>query len=189
MGIIMKSHYQPTEDPIRDKSKFSLHIKDIAVIGMMSAILIATFLVIGFLPNIELVSLLIILYTLVFGWKAIFIIYTFVLVDGIIYGFGLNWVLYLYVWLILFLIARLFKNLRSPFYWGIISGLFGLFFGAFDSLIYVVIGGVNTGIAHWVAGIGYDVLHCIGNFITALLLFKPLYNILDRLNKQFLLNE
>ena len=51
-----------------------------------------------FFPIFEVVTLLVIAYTLVFGKKVFFIIYIFVLVEGLIYGFGLWWINYLYVW-------------------------------------------------------------------------------------------
>lgn len=66
--------------------------------GILSALLIIGQVALGFLPNIEVVTLLVIAYTLVFGKKVFFIIYIFVLVEGLIYGFGLWWINYLYVW-------------------------------------------------------------------------------------------
>lgn len=63
-------------------------IMEIVSMGMMTAILFAAQVLMGFLPNIEIVSLLIVLYTMVYGKKVFFIIYTFVLLEGLFYGFG-----------------------------------------------------------------------------------------------------
>ena len=63
-------------------------IMEIVSMGMMTAILFAAQVLMGFLPNIEIVSLLIVLYALVYGKKVIFIIYTFVLFEGLFFGFG-----------------------------------------------------------------------------------------------------
>ena len=53
----------------------------------------------SWLPNIELVSLLMILYTLVFRRHVWFILSRVpVILEGLIYGFGLWWFSYLYVW-------------------------------------------------------------------------------------------
>ncbi|MDQ9757401.1 hypothetical protein RFZ45_00270, partial [Acinetobacter baumannii] len=60
------------------------------------------------LPNIEIVSLLVIVYTLVFERKTIPIIYAFALLEGLVYGFGIWWIMYLYVWTILYAIVRCF---------------------------------------------------------------------------------
>jgi energy-coupling factor transport system substrate-specific component len=161
-----------------------MHIKDIVIIGMMSAIMIALQVVLGFLPNIELVSLLIILYTLVFGRKTIYIIYVFVVVEGFIYGFGLWWFNYLYVWTVLFLITILLRKLRSPLLWAAVSGFFGLGFGALCSIPYFMTSGISTGFAYWVSGIPFDITHGISNFVITLVLFLPLYYILDKVNKR-----
>lgn len=161
-----------------------MRIKDIALIGMMSAIMIAVQVALSFLPNIELVSLLIILFTLVFGWKAFYIIYVFVGVEGLIYGFGLWWINYLYVWAILFIIVMLLRKLHSTFLWAVISGAYGLGFGALCSIPYFLTSGIASGFAYWVQGIPFDLLHGAGNFVAALVLFHPLYSILDKINKQ-----
>jgi energy-coupling factor transport system substrate-specific component len=161
-----------------------MRIKDIVIIGMMSAIMIAVQVVLGFLPNIELVSLLIILYTLIFGRRTVYIIYVFVVVEGIIYGFGLWWFNYLYVWTVLFLIVLLLRKARSPFLWAAVSGSFGLGFGALCSIPYFITGGIPSGFAYWTSGIPFDIIHGIGNFAVALVLFHPLYFILSKVNKR-----
>jgi energy-coupling factor transport system substrate-specific component len=161
-----------------------MKIKDIALIGIMSAILVAVQVALGFLPNIELVSLLIIIYTLVFGRKALYIIYVFVVVEGIIYGIGLWWINYLYIWTILFVIATLLRKQHSPVIWAIVSGFYGLAFGALCAIPNLFISGVGSAVSYWLAGIPYDILHGVGNFVVALLLFYPLYQVINSINKR-----
>lgn len=161
-----------------------MRAKDIALIGMMSAIVITAQVALSFLPNIELVSLLVILYTLVFGWRTLYIIYVFVAAEGLIYGFGLWFINYLYVWTVLFIIVMLFRRLNSAFLWAVISGLFGLSFGALCSIPYFLSGGIATGFANWVQGIPFDLMHGAGNFIVALILYRPLYSILTNIRKR-----
>lgn len=161
-----------------------MKIKDIAIISMMSAIMIAVQVALGFLPNIELVSLLVILYTLVFGWKALYIIYVFVAVEGFIYGIGPWWINYLYVWTVLFIVVMLFRSLKSTLLWATVSGAFGLGFGALCSIPYFISGGIASGFAYWVQGIPFDIVHGAGNFVATLVLFHPLYQILGKINKQ-----
>lgn len=161
-----------------------MRIKDIALIGIMSAILVAVQVTLGFLPNIELVSLLIIIYTLVFGRKAFYIIYVFVAVEGLIYGIGLWWINYLYVWTILYLLVLILHKQRSPYFWAILSGFYGLFFGALCAIPNLFLSGIGSAVSYWIAGIPYDVLHGIANFVVALLLFHPIYYIMDRINKR-----
>ncbi len=161
-----------------------MRIKYIALIGIMSAILVVVQVALGFLPNIELVSLLIIIYTLVFGRKTLYIIYVFVAVEGIIYGIGLWWINYLYIWTILFTIVMLLRKQHSPYIWAIISGFFGLSFGALCAIPNLFISGIGSAVSYWIAGIPYDIIHAAGNFVVALLLFHPLYQVLDRINKR-----
>lgn len=164
-----------------------MRIKDIVIIGMLSSLLIATQVILSFLPNIELVSLLVILFTLLYKRKALFIILVFVLIEGFIYGFGLWWMNYLYVWFVLYFITRIFKKGQSPFHWAVISGAFGLTFGALCSILYLFIGwfegsfitGFQSAMAYWIAGIPFDITHGISNFFIALFLFKPLHYILN----------
>lgn len=156
-----------------------MRTKDIVIVGIMSAILITVQVSLSFLPNIELVSLLIILSTIVYGWKTLYIIYIFVMTQGFIYGFGIWWINYMYVWTILMLITMLFKNNRSPFFWAILSGAFGLSFGALCSIPYFFIGGLPMVVSGLISGIPFDVVHCVANYIIALVLFKPLYHLFD----------
>lgn len=150
----------------------------------MSALLIAVQVGLAFLPNIELVSLLIILFTIYYGWKTLYIIYIFAIVEGLIYGFGIWWINYLYVWTILMLITMLFRSMRSPLFWAILSGAYGLCFGLLCSIPYLFIGGVPMAIAGIISGIPFDAIHCISNYIIALVLFKPLYRFLDWINQR-----
>ena len=161
-----------------------MRAKDIALIGMMSAVMITAQVVLNFLPNIEFVSLLIILYTLVFGWRALYIIYVFVAAEGLIYGFGLWFINYLYVWTVLFVLVFLLRKLNSTFLWAVISGLYGLSFGALCSIPYFITGGPASGFAYWVQGIPFDILHGAGNFIAAIVLYHPLYLLLSRIRKR-----
>lgn len=161
-----------------------LTIKDIALIGVMTATLEVGKQAIAFLPNIEIVSLLIILYTLFFGKKTIFAILTFILIEGCLYGFGIWWIMYCYSWPLLSFLTGLLKKHDSPIVYAMLSGIFGLFFGALCAIPYLFAGGWKTAFTWWVAGIPYDILHCIGNFVLCLILFKPLHHILNIIKRQ-----
>ncbi len=162
-----------------------MKIKDIVIIGMLSAILITVQVVLAFLPNIELVSLLIILYTLVLGRKALYIIYVFAIVEGLVYGVGLWWFNYLYVWTVLYLVVRLLRNQQSALLWAIVSGGFGLSFGALCSIPYFITGGIPSGMAYWVAGIPFDLIHGASNFGIALGVFVPFHYVMKNMKKEY----
>ena len=58
----------------------------LAVDGLLTALLFVSQVAIGYLPNIELVSLFVITYTLVLGKRVIPILTAFTLLEGILYG-------------------------------------------------------------------------------------------------------
>ncbi len=154
---------------------------ELILMGMLTGILFMGQVILAFLPNIEIVTLLILLYTLIFGRKVFLIVYTFVLLEGIFYGFGLWWINYLYVWSVLVVIALIFRTQRSSLFWSIVVGFFGLFFGALCAIPYFFISGPAAAFSYWIAGIPYDIIHCIGNAGLCLILFNPGYYILNKL--------
>ena len=141
------------------KSKTKITVRDIAITGMMIATIEVAKNALAFIPNVELVSLLVILFTLYFGKKILFVIPAFILLEGCIYGFGLWWIMYLYVWPLLALITYIMRKQDSVWVWAIISGSFGLAFGALCSIPYIVLSGPKAAFAWWVSGIPFDILH------------------------------
>lgn len=171
------------------KRHVEIRILDPTLMGMMVAVMEVSKLALSFLPNIELVSFWIILFTLFFRWRVLFAIPAFVLVEGLLYGINLWWISYLYAWPLLALAAWLFRRQESVLFWSILSGSFGLLFGMLFAIPYVVIGaagnglrsGLYAGFTWWVAGIPYDIAHGIGNFVLMLVLYKPVREAMKRL--------
>lgn len=157
---------------------------DLTVLAALTALLLVMQVALAFLPNIELVSLLIIIYTLVLGRRTLYIIYAFAVLEGLIYGFEVWWFNYLYVWTILFIVVSLLRKNKSVIIWAIISSFFGLSFGFLCAVPYAAAGGLGAGFAWWVAGIPFDVIHGVGNFVVTLLLFKPVYYIISKLESK-----
>lgn len=158
-----------------------LQTRDIVIIGMMVAMLEAAKLSLAAIPNVELVSFLIVLFTLFFGPKILYVIGAFVLIEGILYGFGIWWIMYLYAWPLLALVTWIFRRQKSVWVFAAVSGVFGLLFGALCSIPYFFIGGWSMGFSWWIAGIPYDLIHGVSNFIVCLILFVPLRKVLSRL--------
>ena len=80
--------------------------KDLAVVSLLGAAMFVVQVALAALPNVELVSLLVIVGTLAFRRRAVYAIYVFAILEGLVYGFGVWWVMYLYVWTILLLDQR-----------------------------------------------------------------------------------
>lgn len=157
---------------------------EIVLFGMLGAIAYVSQIALSFLPNIEVVSVLFLVYTRIFGRKALFPIYVFVLLEGIFYGFGSWWIMYLYVWAVLFGITMLFRKNDSFLFWAILCGAFGLCFGALCAVTQGIMFGIGSGIAYFINGIPFDIAHCIGNFFTTLALYKPLSFLLGKVKKE-----
>ena len=149
--------------------------------GMAVAIIEACKMVMQGLPNIEVTSFFVILFTLVLGNKMLLVVPAFTLIEGCVYGFGVWWVMYLYAWPLLALITWFVRKKDSVMLYSIISGLFGLFFGALCSIPYLFIGGPSMMFSWWIAGIPFDLIHGAANFAIMFLLYKPTRRIMDRI--------
>lgn len=163
----------------------AVSVKDIALVGMMIATIEIAKFAMAALPNIELTSFLIILYTLYFGKRILFVIPAFILLEGCMYGFGLWWIMYLYAWPLLALLVHFFRRQESVWFWSTLSGLFGLSFGALCAIPYLFLSGPGGAFAWWVAGIPFDVIHCVSNFIVCLVLFLPMRTAMNKISAAF----
>jgi energy-coupling factor transport system substrate-specific component len=148
---------------------------------MLAAVTFGAKWVMAPLPNIEPVSLMVMLFGVVFGWKALFPVAVYVMAEILFYGLGPWNFNYLYVWLLLAAVAMLLRRVKNPLLWATVSGFFGLMFGALCAPVDVFIGGVGYAAGKWVSGIPFDLVHCVGNFFMALLLFVPLRKLITRL--------
>ena len=159
----------------------------IAEIGLMAAILEVSKIALSLIPNVELVSLEIILFTLYLGVPVLAAVWAFVGVELLVWGFGLWTMTYIYVWPVLVVLTLLFrKHEHKPeayLIFSTLSGAYGLFFGALCAIPFLFIGGLPSAIGMWISGIPYDLTHCAGNFVLCLILFKPLHAVLDRIKR------
>lgn len=168
-------------------SKFS--VREIALYGILGAMIYAAKMAMAMLPNIEPVSLLVMLLAVCFGWRGLCSVYLYIFLEFATWGIGLWSVCYLYIWFILFCLARLFRRMQSALGWAVLSGCFGLLFGALCALVYWCAGGWAAAVTWWIAGIPVDLLHGAANFAIAFVLFHPLRRWLTRLQQKWTLPE
>lgn len=143
-----------------------------------------------FLPNIELTTFWLIMFTLFFGKKVVFVVPVFILIEGCLYGFGSWWIMYLYTWPLLVLVTWIYRKQESLWFWSVLSAVFGLLFGLFCSIPYYVLGaidgglrgGLHAGFTWWVAGIPWDLVHGISNFVLMMVLYKPVCVIMKKVS-------
>ena len=164
--------------------KTVLSLREVVLFGVLGALTFALQVVMGPLPNIEPVSLLVLLFAAVFGWKCLYPVYVFVVMEILFYGLGLWNVNYLYIWAVPALAGVVLRKMESPLGWAMVSGIYGLAFGALCGIVDLFIGGWAYALTKWASGIPFDVLHCAGNFGIALILFKPLRRVLEKLHNR-----
>ena len=167
-----------------DKPGRGLTVREICLFGILGALTFAVKMGMMGLPNIEPVSLMVMLFAVTFGWKAVFPICVYIAMEFALFGLNLWSINYLYIWFILAAAAYLMRRAEHPLAWAALSGGFGLLFGALCALVYLVTGGPGFAVSWWISGIPFDLLHCGGNFVIALLLFAPLREALRRLYRE-----
>lgn len=149
-------------------------VTDIANVAMMVATIEGGKLALSSLPNIEVVSLFIIVYTCFFGNITLLAVAIFVLIEGFLYGIGWWFYSYVIAWPILFWLVKIFRKKADHVTMAMVSGVFGFSFGLICELPYALMFGTRSAFSWWVAGIPFDIVHGIGNFVLCLLLYKPL---------------
>ncbi|MBD5460923.1 MAG: hypothetical protein HDR26_08305, partial [Lachnospiraceae bacterium] len=165
-------------------------IGDIALLGMMIAVMEVCKRALDFLPNVELITFWTIMFTLLLGRKAVLGALVFAMIEGMLFGFHMWWISYLYIWPILVWITWLFRKNTSVVLWAVIAGIYGLAFGAGCALPYFVVGaagggirsGLYTAFTWWIAGIPFDLIHGVSNFTIMLILYTPVRQVIDKLS-------
>ena len=167
-------------------NKKNLSIQEICLFAILGALMFISKIVMEALPNIHLLGMLTVTYTIVFRKKALIPIYAYVLLNGLYAGFNSWWVPYLYIWTILWGITMLLpKNMPKMValvVYPIICALHGLFFGALYAPVQALMFGFTfEQTLTWIAaGLTFDIIHMVGNFAVGLLIY-PVSQVLKRL--------
>ena len=157
--------------------------REIAVFGMLGAVMYASKFLMEVAPNIHLLGMFTIAFTVVYRKKALYPIYVYVLLNGVFSGFSSWWVPYLYLWTVLWGIVMLLprnmpKKAQPIVYMAVCAGhgfLFGTLYAPAQALLY----GLNLeGMAAWIlAGLPWDFVHGVSNFFCGALIM-PLVTLL-----------
>lgn len=161
---------------------------ELVLFAMLGMIMFVSKLVMEFLPNLHLLGMLTMVYTLTFRTKALVPIYVYVFVNGLYAGFATWWVPYLYVWTVLWGITMLLPR-RMPRWlccvvYPLVCGLHGLAFGILYAPAQALLFGLNwkMTVAWIVAGLPFDAIHAVGNVLAGLLIV-PMAELLKKLNR------
>ncbi len=166
---------QSQNKPGRKARLTALQVTELA---MMLAMIEAVKRALDFIPNVELVTFLFLIFTILRGKRVILVSFAFTAMETLVFGTGLWVIMYLYVWpleiLLVMALHHRFPRDEDGYWWYcILAALFGLFFGAFCTIPYWIIGGPKVAVAWWIAGIPTDIVHGVSNFLLCLVLFRP----------------
>lgn len=161
---------------------------EICIFALLGTIMFISKVLMEFLPNIHLLGMFVMVYTLLFRTKALIPIYVYVFLNGIYAGFAIWWLPYLYIWTLLFLATMLLpkkmpKKVAAVVY-PMICGLHGLLFGTLYAPAQALFFGYNLKqtITWIIAGLPWDALHAVGDAFAGMLVL-PLSEILKKILK------
>ena len=164
----------------------SVQLREAILFAMLGAIMFCSKIVMEALPNIHLLGVLTMIYTVAFRGRALIPIYLYVAVNGVWAGFSIWWIPYLYIWTILWAITMLLPR-RMPkgvacVVYGVVCALHGLCFGALYAPAQALMFGFNfeQTLAWIAAGLPFDIIHAVSNLFLGMLIL-PLSDLLCRL--------
>lgn len=162
--------------------------------AMFGSLMFGSKILMEFLPNIHLLGMFTMVFTLTFRTKALIPIYLCTLMTALYSGFNMWWIPYLYIWTVLWAVTMLLpkkmpKKLAFIIY-PIICALHGLAFGILYAPVQALFFGFDfkQTITWIIAGLPWDAIHAVGNFCVGLLIL-PLTELLKKiLTKNFIKN-
>ena len=159
------------------------------VFAMLGTLMFCSKLIMEALPNIHLLGMLTMVYTVAFRKKALIPIYIFVFLTGFFNGFGVWWLPYLYVWTVLWGIVMLLPRKMPTWLCAVvypaICGLHGFMFGILYAPCEAFFYGFDFRTTLlWIAkGFYFDMLHGFGNLAAGLLIL-PLSRLMIKLEEK-----
>ena len=165
-----------------------LTIREMAVFAMLGALMYASKMIMEVAPNVHLLGVFTIAFTVVYRKKALYPIYTYVLLNGIFCGFATWWIPYLYLWTVLWgatmlLPKRIPEKLRPLVYMLLCAAhgfLFGTLYAPAQALLYGL--SFQKMVAWIISGLPWDFVHGVSNFFCGILIV-PIIKILTFLEK------
>ena len=163
-----------------------LTTREVTVFAMLGALMWASKVIMEMLPIVHLVGVFIVAFTVVYRKKALYPIYVFVILCGLIGGFSAWWVPYLYVWTVLWgavmLLPKRMPPKVKPLVYMLVCSAHGFLFGTLYAPVNALMYGFDfEGMVAWiVAGLPFDAIHGVSNFCCGILIM-PIIKILTML--------
>ena len=153
-----------------------LTTKEMAVFSMLGAVMYASKMIMEIAPNIHLLGVFTIAFTVVYGIKALYPIYIYVLLNGAFCGFAAWWVPYLYLWTVLWgavmMLPKKIPDKVKPLVYMVLCAMHGFLFGTLYAPAQALLYGLSlkATIAWIVAGLPFDFIHGVSNFFCGILI-------------------
>lgn len=160
-----------------------LTTRELTIFAMLGAAMYASKMMMEFAPNIHLLGVFTIAFTVVYRKKALYPIYIYVLILGLFNGFSTWWIPHLYVWTVLWgvtmLLPKKLPKKAEALIYMILCAMHGFLYGVLYAPSQAVLYGLNLkGTIAWiVSGLPFDMLHGISNFFCGILIV-PMIRIL-----------
>ena len=170
------------------KPKKPLTVYEISVFSMLGAIMYCSNIILEWAPNIHLLGMFIMAFTLYYRKKALIPIYVFVMITGVLNGFNGWWIPYLYIWSILWGATMLLpKNMPEKvavFIYAIVCSLHGFLYGILYAPAQAIMFGLDfKQMIAWIgAGALFDTMHGFGNLAAGFLVI-PMVKLLKKIDK------
>ena len=155
---------------------------------MLGTLMFCSKIIMEAFPNIHLLGMFVMTYTIVFRGRALVPIYLFVALTGLYAGFAFWWLPYLYIWTVLWGVTMLLPR-RMPrgvqcVVYPVVCALHGFVYGILYAPTQALVFGLNfQQMVAWIAaGATFDFLHGVGNFFAGLLIV-PLCELVRRFVK------
>ena len=167
------------------RHKHFLTVRELVLFAMLGALMFGSKVLMDALPNIHLVGMFIMVFTLVFRAKALIPIYIYVTLVGVYTAFSPWWVPNLYVWAVLWgatmLLPRKMPNEVACIVYPAVCCLHGLLFGTLYAPAQALLFGFSfeQTVAWIITGLPWDALHGIGNLCAGMLIL-PLSKVLKK---------
>ena len=163
-----------------------LSIRETAVFAMLGAIMYASKMIMEVVPNVHLLGMFTVAFTVVYRKKALYPIYVFVFITGLMNGFATWWLPYLYLWTALWgmtmLLPKSIPERWKPLVYMVICALYGYLYGTLYAPAQALLYGLDfKGMLTWIAaGLPFDFVHGTSNFLCGILIY-PLVKLLQRM--------
>lgn len=160
-----------------------LTTRELVIFGMLAAMMYVSKIIMEMIPNVHLLGVFVVAITVVYRKKALYPIYTYALLNGLIAGFSSWWIPYLYIWTVLWGMTMLLpKNMPTkikPIVYMLVCASHGFLYGTLYAPAQALLFGmdVRATIAWIIAGLPWDIVHGISNFFCGILII-PIITIL-----------